>query len=89
MVDLPAPERPVNHSTQGFWPLRARARLVHIQRLPMDIIRTAQRILNQTRANRLVGEPIDEDKAAGLAVLSVGIEWNLPVDPDVAYANLV
>ena len=38
MVDLPAPDRPVNQSTQGFWPFSAaRAPLVDVERLPVDV----------------------------------------------------
>ena len=44
MVDLPAPDRPVNHSTHGFWPFSARARrLVDVERLPVDVLRAPQR----------------------------------------------
>ncbi len=38
MVDLPEPDRPVNQSTQGFWPFSAaRAALVDVERLPVDV----------------------------------------------------
>ena len=43
MVDLPAPDRPVNQSTSGFWPFSAaRASLVDVERLPVDVLRAAQ-----------------------------------------------
>jgi hypothetical protein len=38
MVDLPEPDRPVNHRTAGFWPFSAaRACLFDVQRLPVDV----------------------------------------------------
>jgi hypothetical protein len=40
MVDLPAPDRPVNHSMHlGFWCfISRRAPPCHIQRLPVDVV---------------------------------------------------
>ena len=74
----------------GSLALEVRARgLGHIERLPLDIIRTAQRILNQTSTHGLVAEPIDKDEASCLAVLALRIEGNPLVQPQVTHADLV
>ena len=57
MVDLPAPERPVNQRTKAFWSFcAARARPVDPDRLPMDVLRPAQREMDDAGGNRLVGK---------------------------------
>ena len=91
MVDLPAPERPVNHSTHGLLALErgARARLVDVERLPVDVLRAAQREVEQAGADGGVGQPVDQDEAAGVAVLRVGVEGDRPVELEVADADLV
>ena len=76
MVDLPEPERPVNQSTQGCWPFsRGARRLVDGERLPMDVGRRAAApnwIMPAPTVR--IGEAVDQDEAAGLAVLGVRIE---------------
>ena len=90
MVDLPAPERPVNHSTQGFCPLMAaRARLVHVERLPVHVAGAPEREVQHAGADRVVGDAVDEDEAAGVAVDLVGIEGDRAVELEVAHADLV
>ena len=57
MVDLPAPERPVNQSIAGCWRLTCGARVaVDIERLPVDVVRAPQREMDHPRADRGVGE---------------------------------
>ena len=52
MVDLPEPDRPVNHSTAGFWPFSsARALLVHVERLPMHVGGAAQAEIDHAGAD--------------------------------------
>ena len=56
MVLLPAPDSPVNHSTTGFWPFDAAARadLVHVQVLQVDVVRAAQREVQHAGADGVV-----------------------------------
>ena len=69
MVDLPAPERPVNHSTAGFWPFRRGMRLAaDVEVLAMDVLRAAQREMEHARGDGGVGELVDQDEAAERAV---------------------
>ena len=56
MVDLPEPERPVNHRTRASGPSARRAALTDVERLPVDIGRAAQAELDHARADRGVGE---------------------------------
>jgi hypothetical protein len=75
MVDLPAPERPVNHSTRGFWPFMARApSLSTSSACQWMFCAAAQGEVQHARAHRAVGDPVDEDEAAEVAVLRIGIE---------------
>ena len=90
MVDLPEPERPVNHRMVGFWPaLAARERLVHVERLPMDVGGAAQGEIDQPHADRVVGEAVDDDEAAEMAVLVIGREGDGAVEIEIADADLV
>ena len=90
MVDLPEPDRPVNHSTAGFWPFMAGARLlVHVQRLPMHIGRAAQAEIDHARADRGVGEAVDQDEAAGVAIVAIGIEGDGLGQREIAVADFV
>ena len=45
--------------------------------------------MDQTGADGLVGEAVDQDEAAGLAILGVRIERDRPVQADVADADFV
>ena len=63
--------------------------LVDLDRLPVDVLRAAQREVQQPRADRVVGQPVDQDEAAGVAVLRVGIERDRLVEIEVADADLV
>jgi hypothetical protein len=51
MVDLPAPERPVNQSTPAAGPWRGARRLVDVERLPVDVLRAAQREVDHPGAD--------------------------------------
>ena len=65
MVDLPAPDRPVNHSTAGFWPLSAGVGLAaDVQMLAMDVERAAKREVEHPAADRRVGQLVDQDEPA-------------------------
>ena len=69
IVDLPAPDRPVNQSDARPLALERRARrLVDVERLPVDVGGAPQREADHARADGLVGEPVDQDEAAGVAV---------------------
>ena len=90
MVDLPAPESPVSQSTHGALALeRGTRRLVDVDVLYVDIVGAAQRELQHPGAHGLVGQPVDQDEAAGVAVLGVGVESNRLVELELADADLV
>ena len=63
--------------------------LVHIQRLPVDVGSAAQREIDESHADRVVGKPVDDDEAAEVAVLFVGREGNGTVEVDIDDADLV
>ena len=53
MVDLPEPDRPVNHRQRGDWPLIARALgLVDVERLPVHVGGAAQREVERAAGDR-------------------------------------
>ena len=90
MVDLPEPESPVNHSTQGSWPLRLGAGLrVHVERLPMDVGRAPETELDHAGADRRIGEAVDDDETAGVAIFAIGIEGEGFGCREIAIADLV
>ncbi len=69
------------HARPGCWPLSAaRASRVDVERLPVDVLGPAQREVEQPGADGGVGQPVDEDEAAHVAVLGVGVERDRPVD---------
>src|SRR5450759_2793474 len=63
--------------------------LVDLDRLPVDVLRTAQRKVQETGGDRVVGQAVDQDEAAGIAIFRVRIEGNRLVEMQVAYADLV
>ena len=72
MVDLPAPDRPVNHTTHGLLALdgaRARSCSTSIA-CQWTFCGAAQREVEHAGADRGVGEPVDEDEAADVAVVA-------------------
>jgi hypothetical protein len=56
IVDLPAPDRPVNHSTQGRCPFSAARAGATSSVLPVDVVRAAQREVQHARADGVVAE---------------------------------
>ena len=90
IVDLPAPDRPVNHRIAGRWCLSARARLAgYRQVVAMDIGRAAQAVGDHARRRGFVGEAVDQDEGAGLAVVGIGIEGDRHRRREIAEADLV
>ena len=74
----------------GLLALLARARLlVDVRRLPVDVLRPPQGEVQQAGADRVVRQAVDQDEAAGVAVLLVGVEGDRAVHGDVAHADLV
>ena len=90
MVDLPAPDKPVNHNTHGFWLGERGARLlVHIDGLPVDVGGAPQGEVDDAHADGAVGEAVDDDEAAEVAVLAVGGERHRLAEIEIAHADLV
>src|SRR5204863_515073 len=54
--------------------------LVDVHRLPVHVLRAAQREVDQPGADGVVGEAVDEDEAAERAILAVGLERDRPVE---------
>ena len=90
IVDLPDPDRPVNHTTAGpwsFWPARA----------ALSTFTSCQWMLCERRSAKCsrpgtdgdVGQLVDDDEATGVAVDVVGVERDRPIEADVAHADLV
>src|SRR4051812_16219625 len=57
--------------------------------LGMDVVRAAQREVQHARADGLIGEAIDDDKAAGVAVMRIRIERDRLVELELANADFV
>ena len=75
MVDLPAPGRPVSHSTSGRWPfIAARRAGVTWPRCGWTLVAAARFSTAMPGRRGLQRRAIDQDEAAGRAVLGVGIE---------------
>ena len=91
MVDLPAPDRPVNHSTRRLLALAARRAPPCRRRRACQWMLCARRSAkcSMPGADRVVGQPVDEDEAAGVAVVGVGIERRSAGRGEVADADLV
>ena len=88
MVDLPAPGRPVNHSTAGRWCIRRDTfGLADRQVLMMDIGGPAQREIDHAGGDRFVRIAIDQDEGAGIAIVGIRIERDRPGDRKIADAD--
>ena len=60
-----------------------------VERLPMDVRGTAQRVEDHAGADRGVGQPVDQHERAGHLVFGEGIEGERRLHRDVADADLV
>ena len=91
MVDLPAPESPVNQSTAGLWPFACAAhRLGDVERLPVDVGGAPQREVDHPGADGEVGQPVDDDEAAGAGgSLRIGVEGDRLAEGEVDLRDLV
>ena len=69
--------------------LRRPQRLVDVDRLPAHVGRAPQRVAQHPRADRVVGDAVDEDERARLAVVVVGVEGDRAVELEVADPDLV
>ena len=90
IVDLPAPERPVNQRIAGFCRLSAARSALPISSGCQWILvprRSAE--LDHAGADGAVGEAIDDDEGAGLAVLGVRVEGDRRGRRDVAKGDVV
>ena len=63
--------------------------LVHVQRLPMDIGGAAQAEIDHAGAHRGIGETVDQDKAAGVAIVAIGVEGQRLGQGEIGIAHLV
>src|SRR3546814_20681808 len=58
-------------------------------RLPMDILASTKRIMDDPRAHRRIGHPVDKDEAAKVVVFGIGGKGHRPVERDIAHADRV
>jgi hypothetical protein len=63
--------------------------LVDLHRLPVDVVRPTQGVADHAGAHGVVGEPVDDDEAAHVAVVVVRVEGHRLVEGEVAHADLV
>ena len=90
IVDLPAPDSPVNHTTHGWCPLR-RACACLLTSIACQWMFCDRRSAKCSRPAPIVfvGQAVDQDEAAGVAVLRVGVEGDRLVEIEIAHADLV
>jgi hypothetical protein len=55
----------------------------------MDVLGAAQREVDQPGTDRFVGQPVDQDEAASVLVLLIGIEGDRLLEADIADPDLV
>ena len=73
-----------------FLALQLRARLfVHVQRLPMDIGGAPEAEIDHARAHRGIGEAVDQDEAAHVAIVAIGIEGQRLRQREIAVADFI
>ena len=90
MVDLPAPDRPVNHSTAGFWPFSAaRAALSTSSRCQSIARPFGADVGHHAGADGVAGQPVDQDEAAEVAAGRVGLADHRMGERDRHPADLV
>ena len=71
MVDLPAPDRPVNHSSRGLLVLeRGMGVAVDVDRLPMDVLARRSAKWSMPAATVALADLVDQDEAAQIARFS-------------------
>ena len=90
MVDLPAPDRPVNQRIAGFWCLsRACASRVTVRPCRWTLVaRRSPWAIMPAPAVALV-MPVDQDERAGVAVVGVGVPGDRHGGREIAEADLV
>ena len=90
MVDLPAPDSPVNQTIAGVWCFSAaRSALPISSGCQWMIGSPPQAEIDHAGADSMVGEPVDDDEGAGPAVLAIGIERDRHVGREIAEADVV
>src|SRR6516225_2929388 len=63
--------------------------LVHGERLPMDVSRAAQAVADHAGGDGRVGEAVDQDEGAGLAIVLVNVESDRLGEREIAEADVV
>ena len=63
--------------------------LVDLDRLPFDDLRSPQSLAQHAGGDGVVGDAVDQDEAAGVAILGVGIKGDRPVEFQFADADFV
>ena len=88
MVDLPEPDRPVNHRQRGVLALDRGARgLVDVEQLPVDVAGATQGEIERAGGDGGIALAVDQDEAAERAVVGVGFEGDRLVEAEVAVAR--
>ncbi len=90
MVDLPAPDRPVSHSTQACWPFwRARTCLSTSSACQCTFCERRSAKLMHPGTDGAVAQAVDEDEAAEGVVVGVALERDGPVELELAHADVI
>jgi len=75
ITDFPAPDRPVNHRIAARLMFELSARLPADREIvTVNVGRAAQAMGDHARRRRFVGEPVDQNEGAGVAIVRIGIK---------------
>jgi hypothetical protein len=90
IVDLPEPDRPVNHRQRGLLALdRGALGLVDVERLPVHVGGAVQREVERAAGDGGEALAVDQDEAAEQAVVRVRLEGDRLVEAEVHVGDLV
>ncbi|MCY1433675.1 hypothetical protein D9M71_497110 [compost metagenome] len=63
--------------------------LVNVNRLPVDVLRATQGKVQESGADRIVGQAVNHDETAGIAIFLVGIKCDWLIKAQVADADFI
>ena len=62
---------------------------INISGLPMDVLRTAQGKVNQSRPNGRIGDLVHQNEPTQFAIIGIGRKRNCAVGGDCGHANRI
>ena len=63
--------------------------LVDVDGLPVNVVRSTQRVRDHARTDSAVGKAVDEDEATGVTVADVRVERDRSIETEVAHTDFV